>query len=76
MPQPTQKQNTCCRSSQSSCCPLPGNSNSLPWIRWLQEAHKQAMEAVMARAQEHAMRMNDGKLTVEHMVLALSENPR
>jgi len=30
----------------------------------------------MARAQEKATQMNDGKLTVEHMVLALADNPR
>lgn len=42
----------------------------------LQEEHKKAREAIMARAQEKANQMNDGTLTVEHMVLALADNPR
>ena len=40
-----------------------------------QEEHKVAREALMSRAQEKANQMNDGKLTVEHMVLALADNP-
>lgn len=34
------------------------------------------MDALTARALEHAAKMNDPNLTVEHMVLALAENPR
>lgn len=34
------------------------------------------MDTLMARAQEKANQMNDKKLTVEHMVLALAGNPR
>jgi len=41
-----------------------------------QEEHKAAMDALMARAQEKATQMNDKKLTVEHMILALAGNPR
>ncbi|KAF5842389.1 hypothetical protein DUNSADRAFT_7373 [Dunaliella salina] len=41
-----------------------------------QEEHKAAMDTLMARAQEKATQMNDKKLTVEHMILALAGNPR
>lgn len=41
-----------------------------------QEAHKAAIASLTDRAKEHASKMNDKNLTIEHMVLALAENPR
>jgi acyl-CoA synthetase (NDP forming) len=42
----------------------------------LQEEHKAAVDALIARAQEKANQMNDKKLTVEHLIMALAGNPR
>ncbi len=41
-----------------------------------QEAHKAEITSLLARAQAQASKTGDAKLTVEHMVLALAENPR
>ncbi|KAG2439046.1 hypothetical protein HYH02_006574 [Chlamydomonas schloesseri] len=38
--------------------------------------NKKEVEAVLARAQAQAAKAGEGKLTLEHMVLALAENPR
>ncbi|PNW76423.1 hypothetical protein CHLRE_11g467575v5 [Chlamydomonas reinhardtii] len=38
--------------------------------------NKKEVEAVLARAQAQAAKGGEGKLTLEHMVLALAENPR
>ena len=44
--------------------------------RPLQAAHKAQVDALMRRAQQQCTKMGDEKLTVEHMVLALADNPR
>lgn len=41
-----------------------------------QEAHKGQIEALMAAAQAQASKLGDDRLTIEHMVLALADNPR
>ncbi|KAG2432113.1 hypothetical protein HXX76_009040 [Chlamydomonas incerta] len=38
--------------------------------------NKKEVEAVLARAQAQASKAGEGKMTLEHMVLALAENPR
>lgn len=48
----------------ASCCLL------------LQELQAAAVKLLTERAQQHATAMNHGKLTIDHMVLALAENPR
>jgi hypothetical protein len=42
----------------------------------MQNAHRVELEALMARAQAQCQKSGDGKMTLEHMVLALAENPR
>jgi len=38
--------------------------------------HKAQIDSILARAQQQCGKLNDSKLTMEHMVLALAENPR
>lgn len=46
-------------------------------VFWPQdEDQAAAIAALTSRAQQHASEMNDGKMTIEHMVLALADNPR
>lgn len=42
----------------------------------LQNAHRAEVEAILARAQAQVSKTGEGKMTLEHMVLALAENPR
>ena len=53
-------------------CPLP----SIFPVPSFKAKHKEQIDRLIARAHHHRKGMNDDKVTVEHLVLALGENPR
>eukprot|EP00983_Pelagomonas_calceolata_P103138 1158884-Pelagomonas_calceolata.AAC.1 len=69
------KQTRNLRSQNTTAALLADCEVTSPDACGVQEEHKAAMDALMARAQEKATQMNDKKLTVEHMILALAGNP-
>jgi hypothetical protein len=62
-----------CKTLTATCvrfeCPSPPLPES-------QAAHAAAVEALLGRAKQHASDMKHSKLSIDHMVLALAENPR
>ncbi|KAL6756139.1 P-loop containing nucleoside triphosphate hydrolase protein [Haematococcus lacustris] len=54
----------------------PEASAPAPLDPTTEASHQAAIAALTARAQQHAAKMNDTTLTIEHMVLALADNPR
>ncbi|GFR45070.1 hypothetical protein Agub_g6444, partial [Astrephomene gubernaculifera] len=52
------------------------NAQAEPQPALDESAHRAEVEALLARAQQQCSKAGEGKMTLEHMVLALAENPR